>query len=109
MEIDRDVDGADFVRHEPCDKCGSSDANALYTDGSMWCFSCSTYTSGEQEENVTPLPPGQKPDNSLLSGSIKELRARKIDDNLNMSKVRLSRWGVPRTDSSDRYLQGQAR
>ena len=50
MEIDRDVDGADFVRHEPCDKCGSSDANALYTDGSMWCFSCSTYTSGDQEE-----------------------------------------------------------
>ena len=74
-----EIDGADFVRHEPCDKCGSSDANALYTDGSMWCFSCSTYTSGEQEENVT-LPPGQKPDNSLLSGSIKELRARKIDE-----------------------------
>ena len=80
MEIDRDVDGADFVRHEPCDKCGSSDANALYTDGSMWCFSCQTYTSGDSEENDTPLPPGQKPDNSLLSGSVKELRARKIDE-----------------------------
>ena len=79
-EIDRDVDGADFVRHEPCDKCGSSDANALYTDGSMWCFSCSTYTSGEAEEDVTPLPPGQKPDNSLLIGSVKELRARQIDE-----------------------------
>ena len=58
MEIDRDVDGADFVRHDPCDKCGSSDANALYAR-LLWCFSCSTYTSGEQEENDTPLPLGK--------------------------------------------------
>ncbi len=38
---------AEFVRHEPCDVCGSSDANSLYTDGHHYCFSCNTYTPAE--------------------------------------------------------------
>ena len=83
MEIDRDVNGADFVRHEPCDKCGSSDANALYTDGSMWCFSCSTYTSGDQEEGDDTNYQSVKVKDEgvdLLSGEFKELRARQIDE-----------------------------
>lgn len=29
-----------FVKHMPCEECGSSDANALYSDGSTYCFSC---------------------------------------------------------------------
>lgn len=31
----------EFVRHEACEKCGSSDAKAVYANGSGWCFSCS--------------------------------------------------------------------
>lgn len=31
---------AHFVKHVGCDKCGSSDANAIYSDGSRHCFSC---------------------------------------------------------------------
>jgi len=38
---------AEFVRHEPCSNCGSSDANSLYTDGHYYCFSCQTYTPAE--------------------------------------------------------------
>lgn len=33
---------ANFIRHTSCEKCGSSDANALYDDGSTYCFSCNT-------------------------------------------------------------------
>lgn len=29
-----------FIRHTSCDKCGSSDARAVYTGGSSFCFSC---------------------------------------------------------------------
>ena len=29
-----------FVRHASCEKCGSSDANAIYDDGSSHCFAC---------------------------------------------------------------------
>lgn len=38
---------AEFIRHESCPHCGSSDANALYSDGSYFCFSCGTYTPPE--------------------------------------------------------------
>jgi twinkle protein len=29
-----------FIKHTGCESCGSSDANALYSDGSTYCFSC---------------------------------------------------------------------
>ena len=29
-----------FVKHVPCNACGSSDGNALYTDGHTFCFVC---------------------------------------------------------------------
>jgi twinkle protein len=32
-----------FLKHIPCDECGSSDGNSLYEDGHSWCFSCHTY------------------------------------------------------------------
>ena len=45
-----------FVRHESCEKCGSSDALAVYTDGHGYCFKCQTYfkeaTSVETASNV---------------------------------------------------------
>ena len=41
---------SDYIRKEACPHCGSSDANALYTDGHHYCFSCETYTLPEGEE-----------------------------------------------------------
>ncbi len=32
-----------FLRHEACDSCGSSDAKAVYSDASAYCFNCKTY------------------------------------------------------------------
>lgn len=37
---------AKFVKHTSCEKCGSSDAKALYDDGSSWCFSCHNWSNG---------------------------------------------------------------
>lgn len=34
---------ARFLHHVSCEACGSSDANAVYSDGSTYCFSCCTY------------------------------------------------------------------
>ena len=34
---------AKFLRHEACDACGSSDAKAVYSDGSSYCFACKTH------------------------------------------------------------------
>lgn len=35
-----------FTHHEPCLVCGSSDANAQYSDGSAHCFSCGYHKHG---------------------------------------------------------------
>lgn len=36
-----------LVQHIHCDKCGSSDGNALYEDGSTYCFVCESYGKGD--------------------------------------------------------------
>lgn len=56
--------------HQPCDKCESSDAVAVYNDGHTYCFSCNTY--GEtREDYVQPLRKQQpKPDTPWSSRNI---------------------------------------
>jgi hypothetical protein len=39
---------ARFVNHTSCPKCGSSDARALYDDGSSFCFSCRNSSRGSR-------------------------------------------------------------
>ena len=39
---------SEFVRHTSCNACGSSDANGVFDDGHTFCFSCNTYTEGEE-------------------------------------------------------------
>lgn len=34
---------AAFLRHSPCERCGSKDAKALYSDSTAYCFSCNAY------------------------------------------------------------------
>jgi len=40
---------SEFVRHEPCPSCGSSDALGRYSDGHGHCFSCGHYEHGDGE------------------------------------------------------------
>lgn len=56
-----------FLRHTGCDKCGSSDARAIYSDSSEYCFSCGWSSSAnaatfvptfaeETDEEIPLLP-----------------------------------------------------
>ncbi len=45
-------EGSKFLRHDSCEHCGSSDANAVYDDGHAYCFSCLTITPA----HVTSTP-----------------------------------------------------
>lgn len=67
---------SNFVRHVPCEECGSSDAGAEYDDGHTHCFAC----------GVTRGDPGDTPSISnvakhgLIEGSFKALTARGITE-----------------------------
>lgn len=39
-----------FLRHGPCEACGSSDANSFYDDGHSYCHSCNTYTHANTDD-----------------------------------------------------------
>lgn len=67
-----DSGGSRFVRHGPCEACGSRDNVAWYTNGSGFCFGCGRFYSGTVatrngasktshknwtlESNLRPLP-----------------------------------------------------
>ena len=40
---------SEFERHIPCEECGSSDGNSLYTDGHTFCFVCHTWKGGDND------------------------------------------------------------
>lgn len=43
-------ESSDYTHKGPCAECGSSDANAHYTDGHQFCFSCEHWTPGDGSE-----------------------------------------------------------
>ena len=69
-------DDVEFLRHTSCDNCGSSDANAEYTDGHHFCFSCHTFTpppKPSSEDNVVgagQVANTQKPSARLTLGHV---------------------------------------
>ena len=67
---------SEFVRHMPCDSCGSSDGNSLYSDGHTFCFVCHSRTSGENDVNHTH----QMSNKLHLMGSAERLHKRNISE-----------------------------
>ena len=43
---------ANFIKHEACPDCKSSDALAVYDDGHTYCFSCRAYHAGTSKYKV---------------------------------------------------------
>ena len=66
---------AEFIRHEPCEVCGSSDAKAVYSDGNTFCFSCHNLTRGEEEETITTFTNVPQ-----FKGSAQRLNKRKLSE-----------------------------
>lgn len=46
----------EFVKHGPCDKCGSSDAVGVYEDGHGYCFSCNAYHKDYDKDTAATKP-----------------------------------------------------
>ena len=76
---------ATFIRHEPCEQCGSSDAKAVYDDGHGYCFSCETLfqnQEGGSSNGHARLDEDTevKKQEGFLRGSSRELRNRKLTE-----------------------------
>ena len=70
---------SEFVRHLPCENCGSSDAKSLYSDGHTYCFVCHNRTPADNDvihsQTVT--------NNVHLKGSAERLNKRNISEKTN--------------------------
>ena len=69
----------EFLRHIPCDNCGSSDANSLYTDGHTYCFVCHNRTPGDNDV----IHSEQMSQTVYLTGSAERLKRRNISEKTN--------------------------
>lgn len=73
-----ETNDSEFLRKEPCPKCGSRDNLARYTDGHGYCFGCGHY---EHANGETPTErPKQKMSSDFLHGHVKALSSRKITE-----------------------------
>ncbi len=69
---------SEFIEHIPCEKCGSSDANSLYSDGHTHCFACGTTQKGDGQASSSA---SAKPVNKeLLVGQFAALKSRKLSE-----------------------------
>ena len=66
-----------FIRHEPCDSCGSSDARAIYSDGGSYCFSCKTV--GKVTDDMAELSPIRR--KVEITGVTADIPDRRISQN----------------------------
>ena len=65
----------EFVKHIPCNQCGSSDANSLFSDGHTFCFRCHARTHGDNHTIHTT-----QVSNVQLQGSARRLQSRGITE-----------------------------
>jgi len=65
---------SEFLRHEPCPMCGSSDGLARYDDGHAYCFVCGAYEHADGETDHLNFP------NVMIQGQPVSLAKRGISE-----------------------------
>jgi len=69
---------SEFVRHMPCENCGSSDGNSLYSDGHTFCFVCHNRTGGNDVIHSQRMT-----QTVHLTGSAERLHKRNLSEKTN--------------------------
>jgi twinkle protein len=69
----------EFTHHTSCESCGSSDAKAVYSTGTSYCFACSEWSKGDGEYTHQPT---KKVSMELLSCEWSDLPKRKIPETI---------------------------
>ena len=74
--------GSNFVSRHSCDKCGSSDGNAFFDDGHLYCFVCKAYTPPEGEALKPETQPHKEThaNYNLIEGTPRAIPARGLSE-----------------------------
>ena len=76
---------SEFVKHEPCPRCGSNDNFGRYSDGHGYCFGCEHYEHAASTGDAVTKE-RVKVDSSLISGEYAPL------PNRNLTQRTLEHW-----------------
>ncbi len=66
-----------YIKHVPCENCGSSDAGSMYSNGNVHCHSCKHTVFADNDNEYTKE---NKMPSDLLQGEYKALNARRISE-----------------------------
>lgn len=66
---------SEFLYHTSCDKCGSSDANAVYSNGTATCFACGAWSKVDSDYEPNPK---SRQNMNLIESEATDLAKRKI-------------------------------
>jgi len=87
-----------FIKHTSCEGCGSSDANAVYSDGSAFCFSCKKTQSKDTQDTEVDFSVVQ------TNLNLDEISNLPVDTFRNISKQVLYNAGVKVEYDQDRNI-----
>jgi twinkle protein len=96
----KDHQNSSFVCHEPCPKCGSSDALARYSDGHGYCWSCRAYEAPSADATPNNRKATKRMAGDLIPmGDVAPLLARKITEET------AAKWRYTRSTFKDKTVQ----
>lgn len=78
---------ANLVKKTSCDNCSSSDANAIYDDGSSYCFSCCTF-KGDPTKRKEFMKPAPKVKSTSLREEHKLEKDKSVKESISDAKVK---------------------
>jgi twinkle protein len=67
-----------LLHHGPCEHCGSSDANAFYSDGHSYCFSCGHHDQGKSPDGSDATTSSAPSD--IVRGECQPLSKRRLTE-----------------------------
>lgn len=78
--MSRPENDADFVRHEPCPSCKSSNNLARYSDGHGFCFGCKHYEHGDGTASTHTNKKEKRLASLINGGEYRDLTKRHISE-----------------------------
>jgi twinkle protein len=75
------TEDGEFIRHEACTECGSSDGRAVYSNGSSYCFVCSSW-KGDAAPNTSFNKEATMSKDTLYHGEYVALNKRRISKDI---------------------------